>query len=266
MDGLDTSRLVLILSKEPRQAAWRFGTGYFLTETSILTASHVIPEFATEVVARVEATGGRHKAQIVDGKVSVIWRDPLLDVVLFDVAPGIAKPEVVQWMEAMPRNDAQWRSTGYPRAATESDGTFERFTTAGLAGKLYSQGGGGQSGSELDLGVEDGAVPQSWRGISGAPVFVDNQLAGIIIQVPDDFKGGRLRGIRAPTLLANASFREAIEPRWLRWPQDQSWVLVIKSEQPPVDLPPKVAGHQEVQRSISHRRGSVQPATRRCGN
>jgi hypothetical protein len=85
-------------------------------------------------------------------------------------------------------------------------------------------------------------MPQSWRGISGAPVFVDNQLAGIIIQVPDDFKGGRLRGIRAPTLLANASFREAIEPRWLRWTQDQSWVLVIKSEQPAVDLPPKVAG------------------------
>jgi hypothetical protein len=75
MEGLDTSRLVLILSKEPDHTAWRFGTGYFLTESSILTASHVIPEFTTEVVARVETTGERHKARIVDGKVSVIWRD-----------------------------------------------------------------------------------------------------------------------------------------------------------------------------------------------
>jgi hypothetical protein len=151
--------------------------------------------------------------------------------VLLRVSPGLAQIEPVEWMDRLPDSDVPWRSTGYPVAASETAKEQIRFTSAALKGVIYSQGGAGQGPRELELTVEAPATKEGWRGISGAPVFVEKRLAGIIKQVPDDFEGGRLRGLPAPTLLALAPFREAIEPEWLSWPADERWMLVLKSAQ-----------------------------------
>jgi len=232
MDAPDLARLALIISRRHDASGrdkYEFGTGYFVTSRLVLTASHAIPEDALEVWARLESTGVRHRADIADGKVKPAWRDARIDAVLLRVSPGLAQVEPVAWMDALPESDVPWRTTGYPDAASETIDDHTRFTTAVLKGMLYSQGGGGQGPRELELTVDAAAPKEGWRGVSGAPVFVGEKLAGMIRQAV--FEGSRLRALPAPVLLAVAGFREALEPEWLNWPGDQRWMLVLKSTQ-----------------------------------
>jgi hypothetical protein len=234
MDGPDLARLALIISKRQDsrgEIKYQFGTGYFVTSQLVLTASHAVPDDAMEVCARVESSGARHRADVAEGKVKPAWRDTRIDAVLLRVSPGLVQAEPVEWMDALPQSDVRWRSTGYPDAAPERIHEHTRFTTAGLVGVIYSQGGGGQGQRELELTVDAPAQKEGWRGISGAPVFVGDKIAGIIREVLNDFVGGRLRALPAPVLLAVAGFREALEPQWLTWPGDQRWMLVLKSPQ-----------------------------------
>ena len=232
MAGPDLERLALILSKRQDAtgvASYDFGTGYFVAPHLVLTASHVVPENAVEVRVRVEASGESHYADTADGAVKPAWRDTLLDVVLLRVSPGLHSAEPVAWLEALPQSDLPWRSTGYPDAASQIVDQHTEFKTSAMKGEIYSQGGKGQGQPELELTVDNPAETQSWRGISGAPVFVEDKIAGIILQVPRDFTGGRLHALPAPILLAVAAFRLALEPPWLDWPTDQRWMLVVKS-------------------------------------
>jgi hypothetical protein len=242
MKGPDLARLALIISKrrdETGNVGYEFGTGYFLTSQLVLTANHAVPEDAEDVWARQESTGERHNAQTTENKVKPAWRDEQLDAVLLKVSPGIVHDQAVEWMDSFPESDVSWCSTAYPVATSETveERTREtgvertRFTTAGLKGTIYGQGGAGQGQRELELTVDAPARKEGWHGISGAPVFVGDKLAGIIKQVPDDFEGGRLRGLPTPILLAVAAFREALEPQWPSWPTDQRWMLVLKSAQ-----------------------------------
>lgn len=232
MNGPDPTRLALIVSTrqdESGKVKYEFGTGYFITSHLVLTASHAIPEDAAEVYARQESTGVRHKAEIAEMRVKPAWRDARLDAVVLKVTPGLGQAEAIEWMEALPEGDVSWSSIAYPVAASETVEEHTRFTTAGLKGTMYSQGGAGQGQRELELTVDAPARKEGWHGISGAPVFVGEKLAGIIKQVPNDFEGGRLRGLPTPTLLAVAAFREALETPWLSWPEDQRWMLVLRS-------------------------------------
>jgi hypothetical protein len=250
MAGPDRQRLVLILSKRQDakgNASYEFGTGYFVSPQLVLTASHVVPEDAVEVRMRVEKSGDSHYAETADGRVRPAWRDTRLDMVLLKVLPGISLTERVEWMEELPQSDLPWASTGYPDAATQVVDQHTQFTTSGMKGEIYSQGGGGQGQRELELTVENPADAESWRGISGAPVFVEDKsagimrIAGIIRQVPRDYKGGRLRALPSAVLLASASFRHALEPQWLTWPMDQPWMLVLKSSKGTKELEDRTA-------------------------
>jgi len=242
MAGPDLQRLVLIISKRQDakgNVSYEFGTGYFVSPQLVLTASHVVPEDAVEVRARVESSGENHYADAAEGKVKPAWRDTRLDVVLLKVSPGLSHAEPVAWMEELLQSDLPWRSTGYPDAATQIVDQHTQFTTSGMKGEIYSQGGGGQGQRELELTVDNPAGAESWRGISGAPVFSEDKIAGIIRQVPKDYKGGRLRALPSAVLLAVASFRHALEPQWLDWPTDQRWMLVLKSSKGSKELEDK---------------------------
>jgi len=234
MSGLDLTRLVLMISKRKDSSGGfthQFGTGYFVTRQLVLTASHVVPEDAVDVWARQESSGTRHRGDDSEGKVDSVWRDTRIDAVLIRVAPGLPTAEPAPWMDSFPDNDLPWRSTGYPDAASQTIAEHIQFSTAGLTGTIYSQGGRGQGPRELELTVEAPAQKGTWCGISGAPVFVQDKIAGIIKEVPDDFAGGRLRALPVPTLLSIAGFREALEPQWLTWPVRSPWMLLLQSNE-----------------------------------
>lgn len=233
MDGPELRRLALILSKHRAangNVTYEFGTGYFVAPKLVLTASHVVPEDAEEVCARVESSGERHYADLADSRVKPAWRDARLDAVLLKVSPGLNDAGPIGWMERLPESDLPWRSTAYPDAASQTIDQHTQFKTSGMKGEIYSQGGGGQGPRELELIWTNPAEPEASRGISGAPVFVKDKVAGIIRQVSREHKG-RVLALPAPTLLAVAGFRQALEPQWLDWPAEQRWMLVLKSAQ-----------------------------------
>jgi hypothetical protein len=236
--GLDLKRLVLVFVTMPAGAGdsrYRVGTGYFLTGNLILTASHVVPESAEAIEVRVEGSAEFHAAQMDR---SVAWRNAVLDAVLIRVSPDLEAISPVEWTESSFTENVEWNTTAYPLAARQLVDDHEKWKTRGLKGTLYWQGGAGQGVRELDLGVEEPATPEGWGGISGAPVFVEGRLAGIIKDVPRDFKGGRLSGVRADALLSDPVFRNVIAEPWLELPANRP-VLVLLCEARRSELLPR---------------------------
>jgi hypothetical protein len=238
MAGPDLNRLALVFSTlraSDGSTQYRVGTGYFITSNLVLTASHVVPENAQSVLIRAE----QGAVPIHTANASPVWRDARLDGALIRVTPGLGEIPVVQWAEVSHGGNAVWESTAYPVAAKQQVDAHEQWKSAGLDGTLYGQGGGGQGVRELDLSVKAPPGPAGWGGISGAPVFVGNLLAGIIKEVPDDFRGNRLRGVPSDVLLGEAAFRIAIAAPWLELPSGRS-VLVLLSEGRKGDLARRV--------------------------
>ena len=169
----------------------------------------------------------------------IAWRNAVLDGVLIRVSPGLREMSPPEWTEAPFTENVEWDTTAYPVAAKQLVDEREKWTTRGLKGTLYWQGGAGQGVRELDLDVDAPATPEGWGGISGAPVFVSGRLAGIVKDVLTDFRGARLSGVRADALLSDPLFRNAIAETWLELPSNRS-VLVLLCEAHRSELPRRV--------------------------
>jgi hypothetical protein len=228
MPGLDHARLVLIVCSTPpaaRPSGHRIGTGYFVAPNLVLTAAHVVPR-SDSIAVRVEVGEPRWRRAGV-----VVWRDEKLDAALVRVDEALPSSTAqVDWVSTLPADNRNWTSVGYAEAAAVEATDGEERKSVGLDGTFYAQGGGGQGARDLDLGVNSAAVPGGWAGISGAPVFIDDQLAGIIKSVPVGFRGGRLSGVPAAALLETPGFRLALATPWLQPPSPGPWVLVLPSE------------------------------------
>jgi hypothetical protein len=229
MQGFDSRRLALIVATRSDEAGevHDLGTGYFLTANVLATANHVLADQGLRhVEVRTEADGVWRTAQLPP-----LWRDPLLDVALIRVIDGLGQVDEMAWIEEPITTDVDWQSSGYPVAAqVRQPGRPPWSKTAGLRGILYARGGGGQGSAELELTVEAPPPAASWAGISGAPIFVADRLAGFIKEVPASFKGGRLAGTPAASLLQSHGFRVALSEPWMESVPNKPWILVVLAE------------------------------------
>jgi hypothetical protein len=226
MPGFAPRRLVLVKAvlAGARGEAFSVGTGYFVTADLVLTASHVVPEQGrTGLEVRLEDAGEWHEAEPV-------WRDVSLDAVLLRIATPLPDTPEVAWVEADFDANAPWESSGYPDAGKVIQDDKPLWKTVGLDGTLKAYGGGGQGSKELELTVDAPPKATGWAGISGAPVFVGERLAGFIKEVPESFQGGRLAATPATSLLQSAGFRLILSPPWLETPPSGVWVLVVLAE------------------------------------
>jgi hypothetical protein len=226
MSGFASEWLVMVKARVEGDDGDYIGTGYIVGADLILTASHVIPEGnVSELQVRTEHDAKLHAVLPVP-----VWRDATLDAMLLRLASPLPKAPEISWVEADFEDDAQWHSSGYPVAAKiERDGQTE-WKTVGLGGSLHAHGGGGQGLRELELTVEAPPPAEQWAGISGAPVFVGDRLAGLIKEVPESFQGSRLAAVPATVLLQSHGFRLALASRWLEPLPQGIWVLTVLSE------------------------------------
>ena len=238
MEGLAPRQLVLVHAtlEKGTELEHHYGTGYLVTGDLVLTASHVVPTRSANVEVRIEDGAGAGQPRFRPATLPAVWRDEQLDVILLRVHPPIADVVTPRWPTSARHDNAEWTSVAYPKAASATGPEGREWKTAGLAGTLYAHGGAGQGRREIDLGVRDWPGT-TWRGASGAPIFVDSELVGIITDQLEAFEGRRLRGVSTDLLLQNPRFLATIAPPWLEPFPETLWVLALISESSQAELP-----------------------------
>lgn len=244
MAGLDTRRLVLVestISGSNGKESFVYGTGYFVTDNLVLTAHHVLSKGVPERV-RVRVEEGKPRWR--EAMSQPAWQDEDLDAALLCVNEPLQNIEPPKVGGLSLDKDKAWNSTAYPRASYKAATSGVEHNTSGLSGTCYAHGGKGQGIRDLELTVE--AEPkeddEGWKGISGAPVFIGDTLAGVIKSFPRAYGQSRLHAVPIDLLLHVPSFLLAIAPRWLEPFPSAPWILVLTSEGEPGNLEKIVRG------------------------
>ncbi|MFC7477961.1 serine protease [Dankookia sp. GCM10030260] len=224
-DGLRSNRLVEIFSAgPPYETSGSYGTGYLLGEGLVLTARHVLVPHAWEAMAEPPAVFARAIAEGDAAKLrpaTIVWpTDPALlsdpaqpDVAVLrlpDVPPACGAKVPVGWadLEEAPEPTLEVRAAGFTSFMDKGG----RRDTTQLTAKV-----------DLLAGLTSGtfvltnAMPQSrdpgrpleWTGFSGAPLFAERRLVGVVIaQASNTFYD--FHAVRLGPLLLRHDFVEAI--------------------------------------------------------
>lgn len=206
--------------------SYNTGTGCYISHNLVLTANHIFP-FSGMVTIRIRL---HDKGQWIEGQNTIIWQNNVLDAALIQTQYHVGDTKI-KWQEEIFSENQVWQSTAYPQASKEIIDGEVFYRSAGLSGELYSEGGGGQTDiKRLELGVKDPPKdPNDWKGISGAPVMVNDIFAGFIRFVPGSFHS-RLEGIPSYELLKDAGFVAAINKNPYDIPTEQDWTLLLVAE------------------------------------
>lgn len=192
-----------------------FGTGYRIAQGLVLTAAHVVTGADGERPGRV--TVARLGRDPVDGDVVWCRRDASVDAALIRLrtpgdteVPGRA-PVVRYGSFVSARPDQPVEAIGFPRA--------QKFETLRdqehLSGLLSPATGAGSGHYELTSTTPMPAAPPGetrtqWGGMSGAAVFADGLLVGVVRQDRRPRWGTRLTATPLPALLADEAFRRTV--------------------------------------------------------
>lgn len=227
----DKARLVLIQSfTDPEnQNEYSIGTGYFITNDMILTARHVVSRSQPPWKIRIRLEEGTPAWQDVDP--NIVWENKLYDACVVKASTPINPKGEIQWLDAIPEeSEVTWNTVGYPAAYRYQNDDGVQRKSAGLSGTWYVQGGGGPGNQFLDLGVDYNSNVEGWPGISGAPVFFNDNLIGILKTTSKAFSGNRLQGTPISLLFNDPTFRMEVFGDPDDIPDDDLWFLVLLSE------------------------------------
>lgn len=189
---------------------YSLSTGVPLSRRYILTTGHGVPQ-PDDKERQVEV---RFVADCHNRRpwrpAKTVWHGGYgLDAALLEIAE-VADLQAAIYAAALPETTASWEGAGFPAASkiTEGELAGERDTT-GLCGKYLP--GGNLKSQELDLTVEGSPrIPGKWAGISGAPVFCESKLIGIVKSYPENFAGDKLSAVPMWRLLENADLRKLL--------------------------------------------------------
>ncbi len=186
-------------------SATQGGTGYLLHGDLVLTARHVVTG-AQDLVVHYDGREGLAETK----KVRIAWEgDGDLDVAILDIETDLRIPRQVLDPRRF-RGEVPWRSRGWARAAPEMQ-EGDACVVDGmspLSGRAYEFS---PKARHFDVGVDD--PPRSvewWKGVSGAPVFSDQWLVGVIACGDSPFDGKRLKAIPVAALWKEPGFLKEI--------------------------------------------------------
>jgi len=181
------------------------GTGYLLNGDRVLTARHVVAG-AKELTVHFDG----HEGPDVARKVWVEWQGEAdLDVAVLGVEADLRLARQILEPGRF-RGELTWRSRGWARAARQPapESTSIVDAMSSLAGRAYEFS---PTARRFEVGVDD--PPDGvdwWKGVSGAPVFCDQWLVGVIAHGDPTFEGGRLGAIPIAALWTAPRFLEAV--------------------------------------------------------
>ncbi len=199
---MDLSRFVRITRDG---SATNGGTGYLLHSDLVLTARHVVAD-ASELVVHYDGRLGPAEAKVE----RVAWEGAGdLDVAVLEVKTDrLLAREVLDPRRF--RGELRWRSRGWARVAPLPSPASTSVVDAmsALGGRAYEFS---VTAERFEVGVDDPPVGVDWwKGASGAPVFSDRGLLGVIAHGDRPFEGGRLAAIPIAALWGAEGFLAAI--------------------------------------------------------
>ena len=197
--------LALLYVPTARSDAYRIGTGYPIGRDRILTARHVVAP--NHGGAPIQVFLLRHPGT-EPLTADTLWQgEDELDAALLRLREPIAAFPAPTIATGQPRDLDSWASKGFPEAGVTptADGSHTR-NAVGLTGTAYSPG----PAATFELAETTGARDRHrWQGASGAPVFIDGCLAGVLVRSPPAFEGDRFVAVSMAALAADSGFCEA---------------------------------------------------------
>ncbi|MFF4642085.1 trypsin-like serine protease [Streptomyces sp. NPDC001389] len=191
------------------------GSGTLIAPGLVLTALHVV----TEADGRPPELGGRIRVRVLRNRqqhsVEVVWvGDRDLDAVLLRGDPHRLGRDLapVRWGEltcSSPKVDAECSAVGFPRAARFGAVHDSRLVLGHVSPAT------GLNAAKYDVDVSN-AVPDDadggsgWSGLSGAGLFCNEILIGLVEAVPDLWRGRTLWALPVRRLLALEDFKTAL--------------------------------------------------------
>lgn len=188
---MDPRRLALIRSGTVEQRR-SVGSGYLIAPRLVLTARHVLAnrdtgELWPEIEVRIGHPGD---GDTIHAKAELLWDHPGgLDVALLRIESEIHVPSAVRWGRPVGRAPLQYEGLGFPRAAVVDTREVEH-----LRGVLPPLSGSGKR-----YVLDQGSAPapgadgkNAWGGASGAAVFCNDHLVGVVIHEPQAYDARRL--------------------------------------------------------------------------
>ncbi|MER6425530.1 trypsin-like peptidase domain-containing protein [Streptomyces sp. NPDC001137] len=203
---MDPRRLALIRGGTARQRRTT-GSGYLIAPRLVLTARHVLADKDSgshwpEIHVWVGHPG---KGGVVRTRADVLWTHPQgLDVALLSLRDQVDMPGSVRWGRPVGKTPLRYEGLGFPLANADEGRGVEH-----LRGELAPLSSDSRGLYVLDQKPapdprDDGRKP--WGGASGAAVFCEDYVVGVVVQDCQSYGNRRLLACPAGAFAQDSDF------------------------------------------------------------
>jgi PST family polysaccharide transporter len=184
---------------------YNLGSGYLIADGMVLTAAHVL----TCATGEAALKGGRAGVALLGGEwreATIAWVDARRDVAVLR-CPGLRAEGVVRWGRLVGADPLDWGAVGFPRASLDQEAGRQPEHAYGRTSPISERPAGRLALTVESREATDGDSP--WAGLSGAAVFSDEHLIGVITADPGRYARS-LVGRRAEDFCADRELAELL--------------------------------------------------------
>ncbi|MGW2219454.1 trypsin-like peptidase domain-containing protein [Nonomuraea sp. NPDC001684] len=194
-------------------ASWSSGSGYLIAPRLLITSTHVLsatgrPGLGAEIKVRTA-----DRTRLWSAVCTWSSADPQVDVAVLEIIDGDwGDPPVapVRWGRLVSRRaEVVCQASGFPEVLAQPDGVRERDQAGG---RVNPEAGVKQRRYHLQVlnSPKRSGAGSPWAGMSGAALFADDLLIGVVVADHQGYGGARLLATRAEALFAEPGFLDAI--------------------------------------------------------